>query len=98
MAISRLSPPSTGSTYTMSAPVSPVCGRAGALLSIFTATTGVSEDTRSPVNGDLSGGGDGGDGEGVAGWVGAGVAAACLTRTPLLETSSAPTTRLARTK
>jgi hypothetical protein len=82
----------------MSASVSPVCGRASALLSIFTASTGVSEDTGSPVNGDRSWGGDEGDGEGVTGWVGAGVAAACLTRTPPLDTSMAPTTRLARTK
>jgi len=80
----------------MSASVSPVCGRAGTLLSIFTASTGVSEDTGSPVNGDRSWAGDVSDG--VAGWVGAGVAAAGLTRTPLLDTSSAPTTRLARTK
>jgi len=56
------------------------------------------EDTGSPVNGDRSWGGDEGDGERVAGWVGAGVAAACLTRTPPLDTSSAPTTMLARTK
>jgi hypothetical protein len=50
------------------------------------------------VNGDRSWAGDEGDGEGVAAWVGAGVAAACRTRTPLLVTSTAPTTRLAATK
>src|SRR5690348_7314392 len=38
----------------MSAPVSPVCGRAGARLSIFTASTGPSADTGSPVNGENS--------------------------------------------
>ena len=70
------------------------------MLSIFTASTRFSEDTGSPVNGDRSWAGAEGDGEDVdvAGWVGAGVAAACLTRTPLLDTSSAPTTRLAATK
>ena len=47
----------------MSAPVRPVWGRAGARLSIFTASTGLSEDTRSPVNGDRSGDGDDGDGD-----------------------------------
>ena len=82
----------------MSALASPVHGRPCTVLSIFTASTGFSEDTGSPVNGDRSWGGDEGDGEGVTGWVGAGVAAACLTRTPPLDTSRAPTTRLARTK
>ena len=51
----RLSPPSTGSTYTMSACVSPVCGRASTMLSIFTARTVLSFFTRSPVNGERSG-------------------------------------------
>jgi hypothetical protein len=36
----------------MSASVSPVWGRAGARLSIFTASTGPSADTGSPVNGE----------------------------------------------
>src|SRR6266480_2208811 len=54
MAISRLSPPSTGSTYTMSARASPVCGRAYTMLSILTASTRCSEGTGSPVNGDRS--------------------------------------------
>src|SRR5215471_8284448 len=65
-ASSRASPPSTGSTYTMSAWVSPVHGRAPAALSIFTASTGLSEGTGLPVNGDRSWGeGDaGGEGEG----------------------------------
>src|SRR6266851_2165973 len=36
----------------MSASVSPVCGRACARLSIFTASTGPSADTGSPVNGE----------------------------------------------
>src|SRR5690348_10577162 len=38
----------------MSALVRPVCGRAGARLSIFTASTGPGEDTGSPVNGENS--------------------------------------------
>ena len=36
----------------MSAWVSPVCGRAFTMLSIFTASTRFSEGTGSPVNGD----------------------------------------------
>src|SRR3954454_14896988 len=39
----------------MSAAFTPVCGRAGARLSIFTASTGPSLATGSPVNGDTSG-------------------------------------------
>ena len=50
----RLSPPSTGSTYTMSARESPVCGRACLMLSTLTAITGTSLATGSPVNGDSS--------------------------------------------
>ena len=38
----------------MSASVSPVCGRAGARLSILVASTGPSTDTGSPVNGEYS--------------------------------------------
>src|SRR5260370_36100518 len=38
----------------MSAAVSPVCGRAGARLSIFTASTGPSAATGSPVKGEVS--------------------------------------------
>ena len=38
----------------MSASVSPVCGRAGARLSIFTASTGPGAATGSPVNGENS--------------------------------------------
>src|SRR5215469_1579596 len=51
-AIIRLSPPSTGSKYTMSALVNPVCGRANTMLSIFTASTGRGPAACSPVNGD----------------------------------------------
>ena len=40
--MNRVSPPSTGITYTMSADCSPVCGRAFTMLSIFTASTGPS--------------------------------------------------------
>src|SRR5579875_2672584 len=36
----RVSPPSTCSCTTMSAALSPACGRAGAMLSIFTASAG----------------------------------------------------------
>ena len=53
-AIRRLSPPSTGSAYRMSADRSPVGGRAFLMLSIFTATTGPSAATGSPVNGESS--------------------------------------------
>ena len=38
----------------MSAPVSPVCGRAWARLSILTASTGPSAGTGSPVNGETN--------------------------------------------
>ena len=38
----------------MSAPVSPVCGRAAARLSIFTASTRRRAATGSPVNGEYS--------------------------------------------
>src|SRR6516165_5775392 len=40
----------------MSEPVSPVCGRAGARLSILTASTGPSAETGSPVNRDPNAG------------------------------------------
>src|SRR6266487_5974863 len=66
MAISRLSPPSTGSTYTMSARASPVCGRAYTMLSILTASTRFSEGTGSPVNGDRSCAAAEGEGDGAA--------------------------------
>src|SRR5262249_31213177 len=51
----RVRPPSTGSTYTMSASGRPVCGRAYTMLSIFTASTRFRDFTLSPVNGDRSG-------------------------------------------
>ncbi len=50
----RVRPPSTGITYTMSAELMPVCGRANTMLSIFTASTRRSDLTGSPVNGDSS--------------------------------------------
>src|SRR5215471_15617730 len=53
-AMNRVRPPSTGITYTRSADRSPVCGRASTMLSIFTASTGLSERTRSPVNGEYN--------------------------------------------
>ena len=53
--MNRVSPPSTGITYTMSADCSPVCGLASTMLSIFTASTGPSDLTGSPVNGSSSG-------------------------------------------
>ena len=53
--MNRVSPPSTGITYTMSADCSPVCGLAFTMLSIFTASTGPSARTGSPVNGSSSG-------------------------------------------
>jgi hypothetical protein len=39
----------------MSAWLSPVCGRAFTMLSIFTASTGPRDVTGSPVNGEVSG-------------------------------------------
>src|SRR6516162_5053993 len=63
----RLSPPSTGIRYTMSALASPVAGRSGTVLPIFTMSTRLSRCTRSPVNGDRSGGRCDGDGEGEGG-------------------------------
>ena len=68
--MNRVSPPSTGITYTMSADWSPVCGRASTMLSIFTASTGPSARTGSPVNGSSSGP----VGVGLADGLGAGVA------------------------
>src|SRR5260370_33130760 len=62
----RLSPPSTGRTYTMSAAVRPVGGRASTMLSVFTASTGPSDFTSSPVAGDRRGtAGRGGGGAGL---------------------------------
>ena len=72
----RLSPPSTGITYTMSADCRPVCGLAYTMLSIFTARTGPRDLTRSPVNGSSSGPVGVGRGVAVAVRVGATVAAA----------------------
>jgi len=51
----RLSPPSTGIRYTMSALDSPVAGRSGSVFPILTASTGCSDVTGSPVNGDSNG-------------------------------------------
>ena len=65
----RLSPPSTGIRYTMSALESPVAGRSGTVLPIFTISTRCREFTGSPVKGENSwvGVGEGeGEGEGVA--------------------------------
>src|SRR5438067_9986752 len=65
----RLSPPSTGIRYTRSALDSPVAGRSGTVLPIFTISTRRSDLTLSPVNGDRGGaagdaetGGDAGGG------------------------------------
>src|SRR5262245_56904757 len=69
----RLSPPSTGIRYTMSALARPLGGRSGNVLPIFVMSTRLSRCTRSPVKGDRSGSwcvGDG-DGEGEAGGLGA---------------------------
>jgi len=79
--MNRLSPPSTGSAYTMSAWVSPVCGRAFTMLSIFTASTRFSAGTGSPVNGDSWCG------------VGEGVAAAGFACPPPRSASSRPATK-----
>src|SRR6516225_195331 len=70
----------------MSAWVSPVCGRAFTMLSIFTARTLFSAGTGSPVNGDLSC------------WlgVGEGVADASFAVPPPRSASSNPATRAAR--
>ena len=68
----RLSPPSTGIRYTMSALASPVAGRSGTVFPIFTMSTGLSRCTGSPVNGDSSGPeGGGGDGDCVGAGFGA---------------------------
>src|SRR6266567_2564857 len=69
-AMIRLSRPSTGSRYTMSALVSPVGGRACGTLSILKISSRRKYLIRSPVNGDVSGPlarwvGDS-DGDGVA--------------------------------
>src|SRR5690349_6602950 len=66
----------------MSARVSPVCGRAFTMLSIFTASTRFSEVTGSPVNGDHS-------------WTERGCCAT-VARSPPRSTSSPPVTRPAR--
>ncbi|GLZ06873.1 hypothetical protein Acsp03_43390 [Actinomadura sp. NBRC 104412] len=54
-AISRVWPPSTCSTYTMSAERTPVCGSAFRVFSIFTASTGLSTPRRPPVKGWVAG-------------------------------------------
>src|SRR6266700_7926865 len=54
-AMIRLSPPSTGSRYTMSALVRPVGGLAWGTLSILKISSRRSAETRSPVNGENSG-------------------------------------------
>src|SRR6266700_6517298 len=70
-AMIRLSPPSTGSRYTMSALVSPVGGRACGTLSILKISSRRRYLVRSPVNGEVSGllarcvGVGVGDGDGV---------------------------------
>src|SRR5215467_1658020 len=61
----RLRPPSTGIRYTMSALASPVAGRSGKVLPIFTMRTRLSRCTGSPVNGDRSGPRGEGEGEGA---------------------------------
>src|SRR5262249_2866470 len=78
----RLRPPSTGSAYTMSAWVSPVCGLAFTMLSIFTVSTRFSEGTGSPVNGDRS-------------WT-VGEGRATVARSPPRSARSPPVTRPAR--
>ena len=70
----------------MSAWVSPVCGRAFTMLSIFTASTRFSEDTGSPVNGDSNGRA-----------VGEGVADTGFACPPPRAASSTPVTRPAKT-
>src|SRR5215472_2250959 len=67
----RLRPPSTGIRYTMSALASPVAGRSGKVLPIFTMRTRLSRCTGSPVNGDRSGPRGEGDGEGEGADLGA---------------------------
>ena len=57
---------SASCTATVGAGVSPVCGRARARLSIFTASTGPSADTGSPVNGEDNRGESDGPGFGGA--------------------------------
>ena len=68
--ISLVRPPSTCSTYTMSAPAMPYCGSPAEVLSILTATTGPCTSA-PPVSGSVGGGGGGGSGVGAG--VGAGV-------------------------
>src|SRR5437868_3538732 len=87
----RLSPPSTGSTYTMSAAFSPVCGRARTMLSIFTASTGPREVTGSPVNGEVSGPvAAAGEVAGLPGRAGAGALA--IMKTMAVTPAATPTT------
>ncbi len=58
--MNRVMPPSTGSSYTMSARSSPACGRASGRFSIFTARTGrfgiVPCGAGAPVSGQTGGG------------------------------------------
>src|SRR5258708_12525834 len=75
----------------MSAWVSPVCGRAYTMLSIFTASTRFSECTGSPVNGDRSCG-EACEGAGAAAAAGRGG----VVRAQPLNTSTAPVARPAR--
>src|ERR1700733_8621856 len=69
--MNRVSPPSTGITYTRSADCSPVCGLAYTMLSILTASTGPSDLTGSPVKGSSSGPVGVGRGAGLGGGAGA---------------------------
>src|SRR5258708_2520882 len=75
----------------MSAWVSPVCGRAYTMLSIFTASTRFSECTGSPVNGDRSCG-EACEGAGAAAAAGRGG----VVRAQPLNTSTAPVARPTR--
>ncbi len=91
----RVSPPSTSSTVTTSAPLSPLCGRAWATLSIFTDSAGRAAlgllFTSSPVSGNT-----GGAVEVVGAWLVDGTAWAAGLRADLpphaaAKTAAAPT-------
>jgi len=79
----------------MSAPVSPVCGRAAARLSIFTASTGPGAGTGSPVNGENNRGAPAGADPGGAPWPASTATRAAASPSPATA-AEAPITRFRR--
>ncbi len=97
----RVRPHSTGSTYTMSAFVSPRCGWAFGVLSSLTTMTGVPTPPSRPLNGDVvgamgSGSGVEAAGEGVDGVDVSGVSGARCSGPHAASTSPRPTTAAIR--